>query len=139
PRVAVEREASAEIRIAARSLSKEFPRGRRLSPLRAVDGVSFDVASGTTHAIVGESGSGKTTVARMVMGLVAPTSGDAIVAGRNAQSGGQRERTEFRSNVQLVYQNPFSSLEPRQRIGSIIAEPLRNFEQLDRLEIRGRV
>lgn len=139
PRVAVEREASAEIRIAARSLSKEFPRGRRLSPLRAVDGVSFDVAAGTTHAIVGESGSGKTTVARMVMGLVAPTSGDAIVAGRNAQSGGQRERTEFRRNVQLVYQNPFSSLDPRQRIGSIIAEPLRNFEQLDRLEIRGRV
>ena len=113
--------------ITVRSLTREFSRGRKQAPLRAVDDVSFTVARGTTHAIVGESGSGKTTTARIIMGFQAPTSGTAIVAGHDVTELTKASRRAFRRDVQMVYQNPFSSLDPRQRIEAIVAEPLRNY------------
>jgi len=126
-------------RIEVSDLTREYSRGRKLEPLRAADGVSFAVRAGTTHAIVGESGSGKTTVARIVMGFLAPTSGSVIVAGRDVTKLDRASRHEFRRDVQLVYQNPFGSLDPKQRIGSIIAEPLRNFANLSPTQTRERV
>lgn len=120
-------------------LVREYSRGRGREPLRAADGVSFQVPTGATHAIVGESGSGKTTVARIVMGFQSPTSGTAVVAGREVTSLDRRSKRAFRRDVQLVYQNPFSSLDPKQRISSIIAEPLRNFETLSAQESAQRV
>ena len=125
--------------IVVRSLTREFSRGRKQDPLRAVDDVSFTVARGTTHAIVGESGSGKTTTARIIMGFQAPSSGTALVAGHDVTALSSASRRAFRRDVQMVYQNPFSSLDPRQRIGSIVAEPLRNYALGSASEIAAEV
>ncbi|MGP3964173.1 dipeptide ABC transporter ATP-binding protein [Nonomuraea sp. 3N208] len=116
--------------IVVRDLVKEFRMGRR--PFRAVDGVSFEVARGTTHALVGESGSGKTTTARMVVRFAMPTSGTVDITGAPDDRG-------FRRHVQLVYQNPYGSLDPRQSIGEIVEEPLRNFKLGDRAARHARV
>ncbi|WGW11613.1 ABC transporter ATP-binding protein [Saxibacter everestensis] len=109
------------------NLVQEFSRGRKDQPFRAVDNVSFSVASGTTHAIVGESGSGKTTLARAVLGFQRATSGSIQVGGHDVLSLRGESLRSFRRVAQLVYQNPFSSLDPRQSIDRIIAEPLVNF------------
>ena len=108
-------------------LVREFSRGRQDEPFRAVDDVSFTVAPGTTHAIVGESGSGKTTTGRILVGLDHPTAGTVRVGDREIRSVRGARAREQRRAVQLVYQNPFGSLDPRQHVGSIIEEPLRNF------------
>ncbi|MFL1381512.1 dipeptide ABC transporter ATP-binding protein [Nocardiopsis protaetiae] len=111
--------------IEVRDLVKEF--GPRRDRFRAVDGVSFTVAPGTTHALVGESGSGKTTTARTVMGLTPPTSGLVSVAGRDLAGIGRRDLRELRRDLQLVYQNPYGSLDPRHTVRSIVSEPLRHY------------
>ncbi len=111
--------------IVAEHLVQEFALGR--STLRAVDDVSFAVDAGTTHAIVGESGSGKTTVARIVAGFGQPTSGRIEVAGRQVARLRGEQRRQARRDVQLVYQNPYGSLDPRLSVESVIAQPLINF------------
>ncbi|GAA2296893.1 ABC transporter ATP-binding protein [Nonomuraea roseoviolacea subsp. roseoviolacea] len=123
--------------VVVRDLVKEYRAGGR--PFRAVDGVSFEVPRGTTHALVGESGSGKTTTARMVMRLAEPTSGSVAIGGaETAGLRGARLRA-LRRDVQLVYQNPYGSLDPRQSIADIVEEPLRNFGLGDRPARRERV
>ena len=107
-------------------LRQEFATPGRRDPFVAVDGVSFDVARGTTHALVGESGSGKTTTGRAIAGFQRPTSGQITVAGTELV--GRRPGRDFRRHTQLVYQNPYGSLDPRQSIGATLAEPLRNFK-----------
>lgn len=109
------------------SLVREFSRGRGKVAFRAVDDMSFTVQRGTTHALVGESGSGKTTTGRLLVGLDTPTSGAIRVGEREVGQlrGGALKR--FRQDVQLVYQNPYGSLDPRQSVGAIIEEPLKNF------------
>ncbi|MDR0225757.1 MAG: ABC transporter ATP-binding protein [Burkholderiaceae bacterium] len=106
---------------------------------RAVDGVSLRVRRGSTHAIVGESGSGKTTTARAIVGLGRPGSGRIRVAGVDVTGLRGESLRQLRRKVQLVYQNPFSSLDPRQTIFDIIEEPLRNFDPLPAPERRQRV
>ncbi|RSN14441.1 glutathione ABC transporter ATP-binding protein [Nonomuraea sp. WAC 01424] len=120
---------AAEPAIVVRDLVKEFRSGPRA--FRAVDGVSFEVPRGTTHALVGESGSGKTTTARMVVRFAEPTSGTVTVAGAPEGRG-------FRRHVQLVHQNPYGSLDPRQAVADIVEEPLRNFRFGDRAARRAR-
>ncbi|MFF2389179.1 dipeptide ABC transporter ATP-binding protein [Agromyces sp. NPDC058104] len=122
----------------ASGLVKEFSLGRGREPFRAVDEVSFQVLRGTTHAIVGESGSGKTTTARIIARFVEPDAGTVALGARGGAPSldvtalaGAAKR-EFRRRVQLVYQNPFASLDPRQTVAEIIAEPLRNFGIGDR-------
>ncbi|GAA5152075.1 ABC transporter ATP-binding protein [Microbacterium pseudoresistens] len=110
--------------VEVRALRQEFRTPGRGSFV-AVDDVSFTVARGTTHALVGESGSGKTTTGRSIAGLNRPTSGTIRVG--DTEVTGARTSREFRRAAQLVYQNPFASLDPRQSIGSILAEPLENF------------
>jgi peptide/nickel transport system ATP-binding protein len=101
---------------------------------RAVDGVSFRVRRGSTHALVGESGSGKTTTARSIAGFIRPTAGRVLIGDIDpAQLRGGALR-QFRRAVQLVYQNPFSSLDPRQRVADIVAEPLLNFRSVSAAE-----
>ncbi|MFT2815625.1 dipeptide ABC transporter ATP-binding protein [Leifsonia sp. A12D58] len=119
--------------IVVKNLVKVFPAPTRIGePFRAVDDVSFSVLRGTTHAIVGESGSGKTTTARMIVRFEEPTSGHVEVDGDDiAQLKGEALR-QLRRRIQLVYQNPFASLDPRQSVGQIVAEPLRNFDLADR-------
>lgn len=106
---------------------------------RAVDGVSLRLRRGSTHAIVGESGSGKTTTIRDIVGLARPTSGRIRIAGAELTSLRGEALRQLRRKVQLVYQNPFSSLDPRQRVFDIIEEPLLNFEPLPPQERRQRV
>jgi len=120
-------------------LVKEFGTASRGRPaFRAVDEVSFDVRRGTTHALVGESGSGKTTTARIVVRLDEATSGTVLVDGRDVGALAGRDVRALRRRIQLVYQNPFASLDPRQSIRDIVAEPLRNFGIVDGRAARHR-
>jgi oligopeptide transport system ATP-binding protein len=114
--------------VEAVGLSKTFVRGGwvRRREVHAVDDVSFRLEQGTTLALVGESGSGKTTVARMVVGLERPTSGEVRIFGEpRAARPSARERRGLASQVQLVFQNPYRSLDPRQTVGSAIDEFIR--------------
>jgi peptide/nickel transport system ATP-binding protein len=109
--------------------------------LKAVDGVSFDIRKGETFALVGESGSGKTTVARMVVGLLQPTSGNVVIDGVSMTDPRQAQaRRKLRRRIQMVFQDPYASLNPRFRVGAIIAEPIRAFNVIEgEREINDRV
>src|ERR1700748_2997108 len=103
--------------------------GGDLEYLRAVDGVSFDIRKGETFALVGESGSGKTTVARMIVGLLPPTSGDVVIDGVSMTHAKQAQvRRRLRRRIQMIFQAPYASLNPRFRVDAIIAEPIRAFD-----------
>lgn len=109
--------------------------------LRAVDGVSFEIRRGETFALVGESGSGKSTVARMVVGLLPPTSGDVIIDGVSMSDPKQASaRKLLRKHIQMIFQDPYASLNPRLRVDAIIAEPIRAFDLIQgERDIRARV
>ncbi|WP_341944964.1 ABC transporter ATP-binding protein [Microbacterium sp. LWH11-1.2] len=123
--------------IVAEGLVKEFRVGGR-ERFRAVDDVSFRVRKGTTHALVGESGSGKTTTARLVTRFQQPDAGTIEIAGDDVTRASREHLRALRRRIQLVYQNPFASLDPRQQIADIVAEPLRNFRQGSRADQRAR-
>jgi dipeptide transport system ATP-binding protein len=92
--------------------------------LRAVDGVSFSLAAGRTLAVVGESGCGKSTLARMVTMIESPTEGSLKIDGAEVTSAGPAELKRLRPVVQMVFQNPYGSLNPRKKVGTILEEPL---------------
>src|ERR1700758_2126480 len=103
----------------ARSLSKSYDSGALV-----VDDVSFDIARGETLGLVGESGSGKSTIARMVMGLIEPTSGEALFDGQPLTGIPARKLRQLRRRLQIVFQDPYAALNPRMRVTDIVAEPL---------------
>ncbi len=109
--------------------------GRRTA-FRAVDDVSLSVARGETLGLVGESGSGKTTVARMLLRLAEPTSGRILVDGQDVTTARGQTLRKLRQEIQIVFQNPYTSLNPRMTIGAIVAEPLRSFGAGGRAEQR---
>jgi len=115
--------------IEVRDLVKEFPiKGsylvrRQLGAVHAVDGVSFDVRRGETFGIVGESGCGKSTTARLVMRLLRPTSGSVRFDGREIADLSTKEIKPLRREMQMIFQDPYSSLNPRRTVGTIISEP----------------
>jgi peptide/nickel transport system ATP-binding protein len=113
--------------------------GRRI--LHAVAGVSFSIPRGTTLSLVGESGCGKTTVARLVVGLYAPTRGSIRIDGIDmATLRSRAAQAPVRRRIQMIFQDPYASLNPRWRVGNIIAEPIRAFGLMrDRSEIEARV
>ena len=92
--------------------------------IRAVDGVSFDIRRGETLGLVGESGCGKSTTARAIMNLVRPTAGEVLVDGTDIAGMSDRSMLPYRRRIQMVFQDPFASLNPRMTVGSIIGEPL---------------
>ncbi|GAA2348868.1 oligopeptide/dipeptide ABC transporter ATP-binding protein [Dactylosporangium salmoneum] len=101
-----------------------FHRGGK-PPVYAVNGVSFQVEAGETLALIGESGSGKSTVGRLVLGLLTPTGGEVRFEGRSIAGLGRKESRDLRAKLQVVFQEPYESLNPRMRVGTIIEEPLR--------------
>jgi peptide/nickel transport system ATP-binding protein len=105
--------------LAIRDLSKTFSRN-----VRAVDDVSFDIHSGETLGLVGESGSGKSTLGRLILRLIEPTSGSIRFEGRDLLGAASGDMRRLRSDLQIIFQDPFASLDPRFRVGDIIAEPL---------------
>ena len=114
--------------LVVRDLVKEFGGHRRWlkrsTPVRAVDRVSFDIKEGETFGLVGESGSGKTTTGRCVLRLIEPTSGAVSFKGTDVLGYSREELRQARRNFQIVFQDPYSSLNPRMRVGAIVAEPL---------------
>ncbi|GAA0495805.1 ABC transporter ATP-binding protein [Streptomyces stramineus] len=117
--------ATARPLLSVRDLSMTF-RGKRgrAAPVRAVDGVSFDVAPGETLGLVGESGCGKSTTGRMIVRLLEPTAGTITYGGRDISRLGQRALKPLRRELQMVFQDPHSSLNPRRTVARIIADPL---------------
>jgi len=116
----------------ANMLTKHFPLkggflGRRVGVVHAVDGVTLSVAQGETLSVVGESGCGKSTLGRMILRLTDPTAGEIYLAGERIDRLSGRRLRPLRRRVQVVFQDPFSSLNPRMRVRDIIAEPIRNF------------
>jgi ABC-type oligopeptide transport system ATPase subunit len=109
-------------------LTKDFVRGRGLfsrgTVVRAVDEVSFDIAEGETFGLVGESGSGKTTTGRCLLRLIEPTSGTIRFRGSDVLTYSRRQLREARRDMQIVFQDPYSSLNPRMRARQIVEEPL---------------
>ena len=116
-----------------RWLSKPRP------PVQAVDGVSFAVSAGETLSLVGESGCGKTTTAKSILRLIEPSSGSIRLQGTELVGLSPAALREHRRDMQIIFQDPYGSLSPRQLAGQIVAEPLRNFGRTTRLERRERV
>ena len=118
-----------------RNLEVHFPfqRGpfyrREKGFIRAVDGISFQVHAGETLGIVGESGCGKSTAARAILNLVRPTGGDVFWQGQSIAGLSDRAMLPFRRQMQMIFQDPFASLNPRMTVGAIIGEPMRIFGQ----------
>ncbi|NCA09680.1 MAG: dipeptide ABC transporter ATP-binding protein [Burkholderiaceae bacterium] len=105
----------------------------------AVDGISFTINEGETLGLVGESGCGKSTVGRTILKLIEPTRGEIIWRGERIDELSRSQMRPYRKQIQAVFQDPYSSLNPRMRSADIVSEPLRNYESLSKIEGRERV
>ena len=129
----------------AEQLKKHFPvtkgllMARTVGHVKAVDGISFEINAGETFGLVGESGCGKTTTSRMILRLETPTSGRILLNGKDIFELSRQELNAYRTAVQAVFQDPWSSLNPRQRVHDVIAESLIVNTTLSRAEIAKRI
>src|SRR5271156_4345052 len=128
-----------------RNLTKVFPRGespwggRSRGEVRAVDDVSLDIHAGETLGLVGESGSGKSTLGRLILRLIEPTSGSVRFQGRDLLAASHGEMRNLRRDMQIIFQDPFGSLDPRMRVEDVISEPLIIHERMGSSARRARV
>ncbi|MBT8766270.1 peptide ABC transporter ATP-binding protein [Metapseudomonas boanensis] len=129
--------------LTARELTRHYEISRGLfkptALVRALNGVSFELEAGKTLAVVGESGCGKSTLARALTLIEEPSSGSLQIAGREVAGASKEDRKQLRRDVQMVFQNPYASLNPRQKIGDQLAEPLLINTPLSRTERREQV
>jgi len=140
----VETAVASKTLIDVRDLKMHFPLTtgivlqRVVGYVRAVDGVSFSIDRGQTLGLVGESGSGKTTIGRTIVRLYKPTAGQIIFGDKDLATMGGEELRQMRQRVQMIFQDPFASLNPRYTIGSLIAEPMNIYKVASSAEIRER-
>lgn len=131
--------------VSIKNLKKHFPLSKGLvfkkvlGTVKAVDGVDIQIFPGETLGIVGETGCGKTTLGRLILGLEKPTTGEILFEGRNIWKFNTREWKAFREKVQIIFQDPYSSLNPRMKVKDIVAEPLIIHEQAAGRELENRV
>jgi oligopeptide transport system ATP-binding protein len=136
---------SGEALLEVTDLVKHFPikRGvlinREVDQVRAVDGISFSIPRGQTLGLVGESGSGKSTACRAVLQLIEPTAGSVRFEGEEIAGLSQRRMRPLRRRMQMIFQDPYASLNPRKRIGQIVGDPLRRQGIASGAELRRRV
>lgn len=122
-------QADGDILLEVQHLTKRFPAdtnffGKATSYVQAVDDVSFFIRKGEAFGLVGESGCGKTTIGKMLVNLITPTSGKIIFDGKDLTAMDKNERKNYCKDIQLIFQDPYASLNPRMRVGDIIAEPM---------------
>ena len=133
-----------EILLEVRNLKKYFPVSKRSlfseqQYAQAVDGVSFQVRKGKTLGIVGESGCGKTTIGRMIVQLTPATDGEILFEGRDILKCSLKEMKELHQKIQFVFQDPYASLNPKMKIGDILAEPMKLYHFADKTNINEKV
>ncbi len=130
--------------LAVRDLAKHFPVHRGLlrnvvAQVKAVDGVTFSIAEGETLCLVGESGCGKSTVGKLILRFIEPTGGSVVLDGVDVTKLDEAAMRQHRRHVQMVFQDPYASLNPRLRAGQIVGESLENFGSLTAAQRRDRV
>lgn len=112
---------------------------RVVGHVKAVDDVSFELKEGETFGLVGESGCGKTTTGRVITSLMKATAGEIIFEGKDLTKLKHKELYQYKKDIQMIFQDPYSSLNPRKRVLDLVAEPLRNFEKLSPQEEKRKV
>ncbi len=136
-------QASEPLVLEAKNLTQHYRLSRGLfketATVKALNGVSFDLQAGRTLAVVGESGCGKSTLARALTLIEQPTAGSLVIGGQDVAQADAARRKELRREVQMVFQNPYASLNPRRKIGDQLAEPLKINTDLSRTERREKV
>jgi oligopeptide/dipeptide ABC transporter ATP-binding protein len=125
--------------VRVRGLVKHFPVEGSSDVVRAVDGVTFEILRGETLGLVGESGCGKSTVGRCILRLIEPTAGEIVFDEKNVVAMGKRELRELRREMQIIFQDPYASLNPRQKVRDIVGEPLLIHGLKDKEQRRERV
>jgi len=128
-----------ETLVSVRGLVKHFPVEGSDDVVRAVDGVTFQIFAGETLGVVGESGCGKSTVGRCLLRLIEPTAGEVNFEGRNILALDRKELRQMRREMQIIFQDPYASLNPRMKIGDIVGEPLVIHKEGSKSERRERV
>lgn len=140
---ATQGQASERLVLEAKNLTQHYHLSRGLfkdsATVKALNGVSFDLQAGRTLAVVGESGCGKSTLARSLTLIEQPTAGSLVIGGQDVAQADAARRKELRREVQMVFQNPYASLNPRRKIGDQLAEPLQINTNLSRSERREKV
>jgi len=121
------------------SINKGTIIARQVGAIKAVDGISFSIDEGDTLSLIGESGCGKSTTAKLLLLLERPTSGEMIFSGRDISHFSYKRIDWYRSQTQAVFQDPYSSLNPRMRVNEIISEPLKAHKRLPRGEMKSRI
>ncbi len=129
-----------EVLVHVEDLKKYFPTGEKGKAVKAVDGVSFDIYKGETLGVVGESGCGKSTTGRLVLNLLSPTSGKVEFKGKNLSKLNRKEMRSMRKQMQIIFQDPYASLDPRKTVLQILAEPFQiHHPEMSREEIYEKV